>query len=358
MLNNCPECGGLLSSTATFCPHCGYQPKPIIPRAKRTRKKLPNGFGSVRKLSGRRTYPYGAYPPINDYHDNGSAKSVPAIGYYKTYNEAYQALCEYNKNPFDLDSKRATFAEVYKVFMLDKFPEGHTLSKSALQGYEAAFGNSKAIHDIPFSELRAVDFQNVFDDCKLKSGSKALLRNLFRQMSKFALARDYIQKDYATLAPMVVHNDDEHGVPLSDDEIHTLITSGDSVGVLMLYTGMRIGELKTIVRVNEHFYRGGLKTKAGKNRLIPIHPAIQNIDFDKDHFSEEMYRRGFKERFPGHTPHDLRHTATWLMQKYRLDDLAMKMILGHTRGNDIEQTVYGHRTEEQLYAEILKIPTL
>lgn len=40
--------------------------------AKRKHPKLPNGFGSIKKLSGNRTNKYGVYPPTTEFNKNGS----------------------------------------------------------------------------------------------------------------------------------------------------------------------------------------------------------------------------------------------------------------------------------------------
>lgn len=356
MLTKCVECGGMLSDTATFCPHCGFIPKGKKAPIRRHRKKLPNGFGSVKKLKGKRTNPFVAYPPATEWKDNGVAVVPRAIGYFPSYQDAYNALSEYQKNPYDLDARTASFAEVYEAFMAQKFPEGNTLSQASKYSYTAAFKNSSELHGMTFSCLKSADFQRIVDGLQLKHASKELVVNLFKQMSKFALERDMIVKDYAQFVSISSEDDDEKGVPLSLDEIHTLIQTGDSVGIILLYTGMRISELKTVVREDNHFLRGGIKTKAGKNRLIPIHPAIEKMSFDFKDFSPVYYRRKFKKMFPNHTPHDLRHTTIWLMQSHDCDDLSTKMILGHSFGNDIEKNTYGHRTPEQLYSTICKVP--
>ena len=68
----CPECHHTVSDKAYACPGCGYPIShsvtviPPKPPAKRRRKKLPNGYGCIKKLSGNRTRPYAAYPPASD----------------------------------------------------------------------------------------------------------------------------------------------------------------------------------------------------------------------------------------------------------------------------------------------------
>ena len=63
MLIKCPECNREISSAAACCPGCGY-PINTPPKPKKQSKKkgggskLPNGYGSVYKLSGNRRKPW------------------------------------------------------------------------------------------------------------------------------------------------------------------------------------------------------------------------------------------------------------------------------------------------------------
>lgn len=56
-----------------------------------------------------------------------------------------------------------------------------------------------------------------------------------------------------------------------------------------------------------------------------------------------------------HTPHDCRHTFSWLCDTFGVDDMSKHMIMGHSLGRDVEKAMYGHRTFEQLKEEINKI---
>jgi integrase len=56
-----------------------------------------------------------------------------------------------------------------------------------------------------------------------------------------------------------------------------------------------------------------------------------------------------------HTPHDCRHTFSWMADKAKMDDLSKHLIMGHSLGKDVEKNTYGHRTLEELRAEMEKI---
>lgn len=143
----------------------------------------------------------------------------------------------------------------------------------------------------------------------------------------------------------------------------------------MIYTGFRIAAYKTIYyNEAEQYFQGGIKTLASKNRIVPLHPAIQPFakDFSMKYisgseafvvskFRKDFYKTlgslGLSTSSSGtkHTPHDCRHTFSWLCDKYGVDDLSKHLLMGHSLGSDVEKSVYGHRTFEELKIEIEKI---
>lgn len=102
--------------------------------------KLPNGFGSVYKLSGRRRRPWVAAKTFGWEFDEKGQKvkqKQQAIGYYATRQEAMTALVQYNENPYDLNFNKTTFSEVYEKWSEEYFP---TLSNaSSIRTITAAY---------------------------------------------------------------------------------------------------------------------------------------------------------------------------------------------------------------------------
>lgn len=132
-LLNCIECNHVVSDKASACPNCGCpvsfslnaaslaepdkpEPKKRKPKKRRKYKKLPNGFGCIKKLSGNRSRPFAAYPPTKEFNLNGSPASQPAIGYYEDWYKAFDALREYNNNPYDLVYNDITFSELFNLY--------------------------------------------------------------------------------------------------------------------------------------------------------------------------------------------------------------------------------------------------
>ena len=75
--------------------------------------RLPNGFGQISKISNKKLRnPYRAMVTIGKTPTGRPiCKLLKPVAYFPTYNEAYQALMEYKKNPYDF-SHSTTFKEV------------------------------------------------------------------------------------------------------------------------------------------------------------------------------------------------------------------------------------------------------
>ena len=384
MLMKCPECNGNVSDKAISCPHCGFPiasgatviTTPKTMTRKKKHKKLPNGFGSIKKLSGKRNRPYAVYPPVKNFNLNGSPEALPAIGYFADWYSAFDALHEYNKNPYDIKTENITFAELFDMYYKAKFisDKKKKYSDSTIYSTNAAFKNCAALHNRTFKELRKPDLQSVVDNCPLKHSSLELIVSLFKQMYKFAKENDIIEKDYSEFVKINIADDDERGVPFSREELDILWKHSDLADVrmilIMIYTGYRIKAFETInINFEQNYFQGGVKTAAGKDRIVPIHPCIlpfveefshlhfTAINFRAKHFYPALKSLGISMSVENtkHTPHDCRHTFSWLCDKYKVDDLSKHLMMGHTLGKDIEKSIYGHRTLDELRAEINKI---
>ncbi|MCM1209890.1 MAG: hypothetical protein NC309_13295, partial [Ruminococcus sp.] len=84
---------------------------------------------------------------------------------------------------------------------------------------------------------------------------------------------------------------------------------------------------------------------------------VKSTDYRKNVFYPTLEKLGIQTTLNGkkHTPHDCRHTFSWLCDKYKVDDLSKHMLMGHVIKGDVEKSVYGHRTLAELRHEIDKI---
>lgn len=372
--------------------------------------KLPNGWGQIRYLGKGRRNPYGVYPPATEEYDNGRKKSPSALCYVSdrmvglavltsyhagTYNPGDEVIIEkqmrtaeagkkfferiladYNKAMFQIEQESSpTFEEVFGKYYLDKFgvEYGHEGRKKGMEAsMSAAYKNARSLHSIPIRDIKAEDFQSSLDEVcgRLAHSSAELVLTLFHQVSRYALANDLIDKDYSSFVRIKIGDDDEHGVPFSESDLNTLWAhqNDDTVEMLLImcYSGYRISEYKEMeVNLKGKYFQGGLKTQAGKNRIVPIHSAILPLvrkrlrrcgtllPVSDASFRTRMYSSLNNLGIEKHTPHDCRHTFSVLCERYGVRDADRKRMLGHAL--DLTNGVYGHRTVEELRAEIEKI---
>ena len=143
--------------------------------------------------------------------------------------------------------------------------------------------------------------------------------------------------------------------------------------LITVYTGMRPSELLgreiTEEDLSRHYLIGGSKTRAGKNRVIPLHPDIEAL------IAERVFDSGSHVLFPQpslpafrsrvwdpymktadieHLPHDGRHTCATLMEAAGIPSNRRKLILGHVI-QDITDGVYTHVAPSELVEEIRKL---
>ncbi len=369
--------------------------------AKAKHPKLPNGFGSIKKLSGNRSNPYGVYPPVTEFNANGSPVTPKALCYVPDWYTGFYALMEYRNGTFDpekfarneikstdrnedviakiiasynnttrLSANLKTFAEVYEEFYQYKYERDKTrvYSRSSIDATRSAFNHAKVLHDKPFANIKTDDLQSVIDNCDKRHATKEHIKNLFKQMYDYAYSHDLCDRKYADHVRINTPDDDEKGTPFSEKEISLIWNHADDKIIqdilIMIYSGFRISAYRQLeINMEEQYFRGGIKTSFGKNRLVPFnHEIIPFIHKDNGLFTKRaaIFRADFTTvltniGITGHTPHDCRHTFSWLCDKYKVDSLAKKMLLGHALGNDVTDLRYGHRTLDELRHEINKI---
>ena len=266
-----------------------------------------------------------------------------------------------------------TFSQVYEMFYEWKYGEhaAKKLSNSSRDSTRAAYKNCAPLHDRIFRELKLDDLQSCLDKCSLKKSILELISILLKQMYKFARPRELCVEDYAHYLVIPDAQEDEHGIPFSEKELSWLWRNKENPTIEMLlimsYSGFRISAYSTMkINLKEGYFQGGIKTNAEKNRIVPIHSAILPLverrlqrDGALMNITTRAFRSAMKTALKSleiqHTPHDCRHTFSMLCEKYGVREADRKRLLGHSFGNDITNGIYGHRTLEELRAEVEKI---
>ena len=205
--------------------------------------RLPNGYGSVYKLSGKRRKPYIARK-TRGYDDNGK-QLYSIIGYYATRQQALQALADYNFNPYDLELGKITFAEIYEKWYADEFNED--TNKSTRRNYEAAYKHCEALHNMKMLDIRPIHMQNILDNLQLSYASVKRVHILFNKIFKWCIQHDCIKKNYAEGLKINVKYDSKPKNAFSTEEIEQLWKAQkiDSLKIvlMLIYSGVRVSEL-------------------------------------------------------------------------------------------------------------------
>lgn len=396
-LLKCPECTHDVSDKAASCPNCGYpmnmptSTKPRIRNGKPT--KLPNKYGSVYKLPGKRSRPFRAVKTDRWILDPATKKKKQirfTIGYFASREEAMIALANYNENPYDIKADSITFSGVYEKWSEQYFK---TLSNpSSIRTVKAAYAYCNGLYDMRMRDIRVSHLEGTILNADVGDSTKSRIKSLFNMMYKYAVAHDIVDKDYASVmfanGNPIKNESKKEVIPFSDDELLKLWDNKDSVPfsdmvLIGIYSGWRPQELSilkvTDIDIEAGTMKGGLKTDAGKNRIIPIHtlirPLIENRIVEANKMQSEylfndangqqgtnMTYDKYRHRFDKvmkclkmqHRPHETRHTFITKAKACNVDEYILKLIVGHSI-DDITEKVYTHRTIEQLKTEMEKI---
>lgn len=337
--------------------------------------KLPNSYGSIQKLSGNRRKPYMVRKTIS--RENGVQKRK-VIGYFETRAKALQELALYNENPYDIDSKNITLEELYNKWHNEKDSKVSDRTKSC---YKMVWNYCDQIKNMPFVDIRLSHLQHIVDEMTDKWSAKREFKIVFNQLYDYANKNNINIKKYSEYIDIGKKTTKLERVPFEQWEIDKMWDNIDRMDyidtiLILIYTGLRIGELFEIkienVHLDEKYMRGGLKTEAGINRVIPIHNRI--LPLIKKYYEHsvkigceylitnsldrQMQYSNYKREkwFPmmeqlglsmNHRPHDTRHTFATLMDRTPANKVAIKRIMGHA-SQDITDKVYTHKDIQDL----------
>lgn len=306
---------------------------------------MPNGYGSIVKLSGKRRKPY-QVRLTKGYSDNGK-QIYMYLGYYAKRDEALIALSEYNSNPYDITKETITFSEVFNKWSKSHFQK---VSKSAIENYSNAYRKyCCTLYNMRFKDIRLTHLKNIIDNCGMAHPTRAVIKTLFNVLFNFAMKNDIVEKNYAQYVDVGKREGKINRKPFTQEEIDKLFKHVNDLEyvdtvLIMIYTGMRVGELLDLkisnIHLDERYMVGGLKTEAGKNRIIPINRKIEPFirkyyeqNKDKEYLITNVYGRQMqysnyrREKWDNimekmqfedvHRPHDCRHSFSSIMDKNR-----------------------------------------
>lgn len=349
--------------------------------------KMPNGYGSVYKLSGNRRKPWAARVTdgwVNDTKTKKSKQKYKFIGFYETRKEALLALADYNANPYNIDTANITFQEVYERWNAEHFP---TVSESNVKGYKAAFLLCAPIAGRRFVDVKLDDLQACADNSGKNTPTLRKYKVLLGLMYKYAVIHEIIPKERNTVEYVNIKKAGNPNAynrePFSSQEVARVWEVKDTniyytVVLLLIYTGCRISELldlkKTEVdlpgrcfKILEAKTAAGIRTVPIAEKVVPFFEYWLNLNDceyllstpEGEHF---LYRNYYDSYWSPlmetlsmkHRPHDTRHTCISLLAAAGVDERVIKKIVGH-KGQGVTETVYTHFELAELKDAIDKI---
>lgn len=379
----CPRCGKEIPEGSRFCQLCGKRIAANTPPVQRKSRRRAKGSGTVYKLSGKakRAKPWIA--------QDGNGKY---LGCFATASEAVIFLDTWNTlTAPKKQNHRVTFASVYKMWK--PIHDKDVTEKTSKQN-DDAFKKAAVLHDKLFADLRTPEYQAVIDKLEEEGASLSLVqkqKTLFTMLCNFAIQNDIIDRNYAEFCKITAteKNPEKHDRIFTPEEMECIFALIDHpeykrtarILSVLCYTGMRINELLTLERANVDMKNwvivGGSKTKAGRNRAVPIHDKIrpiiqawrdeeahsiyliQNAKGTTNPVSYRNFNRDYHKLMEhlgieNSTTHNTRHTfSTRLLEVSDQLDV-VKTVVGHASIKTTMDT-YDHPDVEKLRKEVAKL---
>ena len=370
-------------------------------KSKTKHPKLPNGFGRITEIKGRNLRnPFRAMVTVGKNEEGRPIGKI--LGYYESWYAAYDALKEYHENPYELKKDSLTMETLYQKWSESYFEE--LSDETSIRTIKAAwayvtptFRRQKVAEITPqaMKDFIINDAQRKDKDGKTimaSDNTRARIKSIFNLMYDYAVLAQIVQSNPARQFSLKgiqgkIERKRKDKNPISKDHEDILwkdIEFGYTKMVLInIYSGWRPEEMLELEKKNIDLENmtmtGGMKTEAGTNRTIPIHPKILPLvgyyynlsngdmlfyDYSKvkpSRMTYDKYRGRFKKILARHGWDDLyspscpRHTFSTKAKEAHMDDFARKKIMGHII-TDVTDKHYTHLDmNKYLMEEIKKI---
>lgn len=335
---------------AAFCPYCGR--KQVRERSRKTCSRA-KGTGSVYKLSGNRKRPYYAVR-------NGISTGRT----YATRQEAERAL-----DAMCSAARPELFSwsleDCYNAWSAVAYRD---MGRSSRRSYELSWRYiPEPLRRKLARDVRTDDLQRVIDNLQARGLSDSTANHvkfLYSKLCQWMMQRDLIGKNYAAF--LTVRRTEHRPIQtftvdkavrinaLANGDPEERLTQTAMLTMILLFTGMRISELFTLPAASVHlnepvpYLQGGVKTQAGRNRIIPIHRRILPfVCLFHSHATGSLLVSGYQGnkrpdgwrardyaklldtlKIPYRVPHNTRKTMATQAAQEGVDQIALAKLLG------------------------------
>ncbi|MCI8926384.1 MAG: tyrosine-type recombinase/integrase [Lachnospiraceae bacterium] len=365
----------------------------FIPKKEDGIMKNPPGYGSVIDLGGRRRRPIAVRVP-NGKKFNKQGKEIidyKYLGYFERTKQgktdAQNLLAQYNAGTAIKLPRAAsscpTFKEIADIWLTKHLrhiqAKKGEVSNQLNRSYNAAIQKCSSIHGKRIDAVKYQDVQDIADSVSSMSISSVTnLKTVLFGIFDLARKQKYISENFIKDVDFLYKS--------KEDKIHSSFTRDEVVLLwekisieniriilILVYTGMRVEELLSIktvdVHLDEKYMIGGVKTAAGKKRIIPIadkvYPFIEELyngqnvyllshggkRYTYNRFIECVWTPAMEYLNMEHLPHDTRYTCASMMDRAKVNDNSKKTILGHAK-EGITNRIYVEKDLQDLLTAI------
>lgn len=364
----CIKCKADIPDDSIFCCYCGK--KQTTRPKKRKPRSVGNGSGTVYKRGKTWTAQYRRW-----IGDDGIALAMPinrTKGGFSTAKEAREYLPVLKAEPITKERiKYQTLKQLYDEWISCK--QGK-ISHSTVNCYNAAIKHFDKLYNIPFCNITVDDLQSCIDNSGMGAQTKRNMRTVIGLLYKHAILHkqikehinyaDYLQIDAREAADRRGFTAAQLDVIRKGAEAQPPVGIADQIYV-GCYLGFRPTELINLTvedyDADNQAFHGGIKTAAGKNRVVTISPKIAHIvsrcvqdkpaeaavfpnpktgrKWGINYFRKDFYKTldalGIKNPKDNKgryifTPHAMRHTFATLMKNINAPEKDKLGLIGHT----------------------------